>query len=128
MYGQPAYGAPPVYGVPPPMYAPPPPMYAPPPTYYPPPQAPQQQGPMIINLGGNNNNDGSGSPCPACGKDTGNIPRKTIGGVAIAWCLCLLFFTGSFCFYPLCNDSCKDTELICVKCQTVKTKIAANCC
>jgi len=117
MYGYPApgYGAP-GYGAPPP------------PAYYPPPApAPVQQGPMIINLG-NQGGSGDGSPCPACGKDTGNIPRKTIGSVAILWCLCLFFFTGTAWCYPLCNDGCKDTELVCVKCQTVKTKIPANCC
>ncbi len=112
-YGAPAYGVQPGYGAPPP------------PAYYPPPPQPQQ-GPMIINLG--NNNSGDGSPCPTCGKDTGNIPRKTVGCVAICWCLCLLFFTGFFCFYPLCTDSCKDTELVCVRCQTVKSKVQANCC
>jgi hypothetical protein len=81
---------------------------------------------MIINLG--NQGGGDGSPCPTCGKDTGNIPRKKIGCVAIAWCLCLFFFTGSFWCYPLCSDGCKDTELVCVKCQQVKSKIPANCC
>ena len=107
MYGQPGYGPPP-------------------PAYYPPPPQ-QQQGPMIINLG-NQGGSGEGSPCPSCAKDTGNIPRKTIGCVAIAWCLCLLFTTGSFWCYPLCTDGCKDTELICVRCQTIKSKIPANCC
>ena len=99
----------------------------PPPAYYPPPP-PQQQGPMIINLSGNNNNSGSGSPCPTCGKETGNIPRKTIGCVTIVWCLVLFFLTGVACCYPFCTDSCKDTELVCVRCQTVKSKISANCC
>ncbi len=113
MYGQPAYGAP--YGAPPPAYYPPPP---------PPPAA---QGPMIINLGNNNNSGGHGSPCISCGKDTDNMPRKKIGCVAILWCLCLL--GSGFCWlYPLCTDGCKDTELVCVRCQTVKTKIPANCC
>ena len=98
------------------------------PAYYPPPPPPpQQQGPMIINLG-NNNNDSSGSPCQTCAKDTGNIPRKKIGCVAIAWCCCLLPTAVGW-LYPLCcTDSCKDTELICVKCQMVKNKITANCC
>lgn len=122
MYGQPmmqpmqpAYGAP---------------MMAPAPAYYPPPApAPAQQGPMIINLGNNNNSSGDGSPCPTCGKDTGNIPRKKIGCVTILWCLCLLFFTGGMAWcYPFCVDSCKDIELVCARCQTVKSKIPANCC
>lgn len=113
-YGQPAYGQP--------AYMPPP----PPPAYYPPPPQPQQ-GPMIINLGNNNT---SGSPCPVCGKDTESMPRKKIGCVAIAWCICLLFTVGGYglCFIPFCSDSCKDTELICVRCQTIKSKISANCC
>jgi hypothetical protein len=34
----------------------------------------------------------------------------------------------SLCCIPLCTDSCKDTELICVKCQTVKSKLPAKCC
>jgi len=117
------------YSAPPPVYAPPPPAYyPPPPAYYPPPPSAPAAGPMIINLGGNNGGNDSGSPCPACGKDTGNMPRKTIGGVAIAWAICLCLTLGVIGCYPLCNDSCKDTELICVKCQTVKTKIPANCC
>ena len=111
-YGQPApYGQPPGYGQP---------MYAPPP--------PQQQGPMIINLAGNNNS--SGTHCPVCGHETGNLPRKKIGCVAIAWCICLLLTVGTYglCFIPFCTDSCKDTELVCVKCQTIKMKVEANCC
>lgn len=122
MYGQP-YGAPPPYGAPAPYGAPPP------PAYYPPPQ-PQQQGPMIINLGNNNNNNNSGSPCPTCQHSTDSIPRKKIGGVAIAWCICLLFTVGAYglCLIPLCSDNCKDTELVCIKCQQVKSKISANCC
>lgn len=121
-YGAPAYGAP-AYGAP--AYG------APPPTYYPPQQQQQAPGPMIINLAGNNNNNnGTGSPCPTCQHDTSSIPRKKIGGVAIAWCICLLLTAGGWglCIYPLCTDSCKDTELVCIKCQTVKQTIHANCC
>eukprot|EP00178_Gracilaria_changii_P000845 TRINITY_DN1107_c0_g1_i2.p1 TRINITY_DN1107_c0_g1~~TRINITY_DN1107_c0_g1_i2.p1 ORF type:complete len:118 (-),score=1.33 TRINITY_DN1107_c0_g1_i2:28-351(-) len=103
------------------------PMMAPAPMYAPPPPAPAA-GPTVINLS-NNNNDGSGSPCPACGKETGQIPRKKVGCVTILWCLCLFLFTGGLaCCYPFCTDSCKDTELVCVKCHTVKAKIPANCC
>lgn len=105
----------------PPMYAPPPPMYAPPP-----PPPPQQQ--TIIIAGGNNNNDnGNTTPCPTCGKGTGNIPRKKVGMVAIIWCLILS--SCGLCYIPLCcSDSCKDIELVCAKCQTVKAKVDANCC
>jgi hypothetical protein len=129
MYAQPygappPYGAPVPYGAPPPAYYPPPP---PPPAYYPP-QQPQQQGPMIINLG--NNNNSSGSPCGICGKDTDSVPRKKLGCVAWAWCICLLLTFGGYglCLIPLCSDSCKDTELVCIKCQSVKQTIPANCC
>ena len=131
MYGQPPpYGAPPGYGAPPAYGAPPgygAPGYGapPPPNYYPPQQS---QGPMIINLG--NNNNSSGTHCPICGSETGNLPRKKVGCVAIAWCLCLLFTVGGYglCFIPFCTDGCKDTELVCVKCSTVKQTINANCC
>ena len=96
MYAQPMMMAQPVQ----PMYAAP--------MYVPPPPPPQQSGPTIISIG--NNNEGSGSPCPACGKETGQIPRKTIGCVTILWCLCLFVFTGGVaCCYPFCTDSCKDT-------------------
>ncbi len=131
MYGQPPYGTP-AYGVPPPYgapgYAAPPPGYGapPPPNYYPP---QQQQGPMIINLQGNGSNNTSGSGCATCGCSTENIPRKAVGSVTILWCLCLLFTTGAICaLYPFCTDSCKDTELVCIKCHQVKDKIPANCC
>ena len=113
MYGAPMMAPQPMMMAPAPMYAPPP------------PPPPQQSGPTIITVGGNNDN-GSGSPCPACGKDTGNVPRKKIGCVTIMWCLCLTPFMA--CCYPFCTDSCKDTELVCVKCHTVKSKINANCC
>ena len=79
-YGAPGYGAP-GYGAPPP------------PAYYPPPQQ-QQAGPTIINL--SNNNNSGGSPCRTCGKDTDNLPRKKVGCVAIAWCLCLLLTVGAY--------------------------------
>ena len=106
----PGYG----YGAPPP----------PPPAYSPPSPQPQQ-GPMIINLG--NNNDNSGTHCQICGQGTGNIPRRKAGCVTWAWCICLLLTTG-WCCIPFFIDGCKDTELICVKCQTVKQTIPANCC
>lgn len=124
MYGPPpGYGAP-AYGAPPPAYGygqPPP-----PPAFYPTPQQPQQ-GPMIINLQSNNS---SGSPCGICGHDTDNIPRKKLGCVAWAWCICLLLTVGAYglCFIPLCSDSCKDTQLVCIKCQNVKQTVPANCC
>lgn len=124
MYGQPVMYPSPTYGYSP-GYAPPP----PPPVYYPPPPQPQQ-GPVIINLSGQNNmnNTGQGLGCPVCAHETGNIPRKTVGAVTIFWCLFLGLATGVLCCVPFCSDSCKDTELICVKCQTVKSKINANCC
>jgi hypothetical protein len=66
---------------------------------------------MIINLGNNNNNSSNGSPCGVCQSDTSSLPRKKIGGVAIAWCICLFLTVGSYglCCIPFCSDSCKDT-------------------
>ena len=124
MYGQPYGAPPPAYGAPQPYYAPPP-----PPAYYPPAPQAQNSGPMIINLGNQNNNN-SGSPCGVCGGATDSIPRKKIGGVAIAWCICLALTVGAYglCLIPLCSDNCKDTELVCIKCQTVKQTVSANCC
>jgi hypothetical protein len=93
------------------------------PVYMPP---PQQQGPTIITINGNNG--GNGAQCPTCGHETGNIPRKKVGCVAIAWGVCLLVATGWLCFLPCLMDGCKDTEIVCVKCNQVKSKVAANCC
>jgi hypothetical protein len=93
-----------------PMYSPPPMMMQPQPMmapmYSPPPPPPQQQ--TIIITGNNNNNDnGNTTPCPSCGKGTGNIPRKKVGMVAIIWCLILS--SCMLCYIPLCcSDSCKD--------------------
>lgn len=97
MYGQPMYGQPmqpmqPVYQQPMMMQ----------PTYMPPPK----QGPTIIHI----DNDGpDGSPCQYCGTNTGQIVRKKVGCVAIAWGLCLLWFTGFLCCLPCCMDGCKDS-------------------
>lgn len=116
MYAPPPYGAPTGYGAPPPNY------------YAPPPPVPQQ-GPVIINIAGAGSS--SGTACPTCRKDTPNIPRKKVGCVTVAWCLCLLFTVGGWglCLIPCCcNDNCKDTELVCQICQGVKQTIKANCC
>ncbi len=103
-----------------PVMMPPPPVYFPPPP--PPPAAPQ----TIIITGGNNRE--SGSACQICGKETGNILRRKLGCVGIAWCVCLALTTGILCVIPLCGDSCKDTEIVCNHCQTVKSTVSANCC
>ena len=115
-----------------PMYAPQPPpqqMYYPSPpvtpVYMPPPPPQQQVQPIIIKT--NNNGNANKTHCPICGAETGNLPRKKVGMTAIMWCLVLT--SCGLCFVPLCcTDSCKDLELLCVKCQTVKVKVPANCC
>ncbi len=84
-------------------------------------------GPTVIRMNGNNYNEG-GSPCQLCGTNTAQVTRKKVGCVAIMWGICLLWTTGFLCCLPCCMDSCKDTELVCVKCQQVKTTIEANCC
>jgi len=114
MYGQPVYGQP--------MMQPVQPMYG----MQPPPPPIQQQGPTIITIGNNNNNDGT--PCQFCGTNTAQITRRKVGCVAILWGLCLLWTTGFLCCLPCCMDNCKDTEIVCVKCQQVKNVIPANCC
>ena len=121
MYGQPMYGQPmppmqPMYGQPmQPMYGQP--MMPPPPMV--------QQGPTIIKIDGGNN---SGTNCQFCGTNTGQIVRKKVGCVAILWGLCLLWFTGFLCCLPCCMDGCKDSEIVCTKCQQIKQTIPANCC
>jgi len=88
---------------------------------------PQQQGPTIITIDGGNR-DNNGSPCQFCGTNTGQIMRKKVGCVAIIWGLFLFFFTGVLFCLPCLMDGCKDTELVCVKCQQIKNTIPANCC
>ncbi len=122
MYGQPMMQPmqPPMYGQPMmPGMQPVQPMYMQPPQQHP-------QGPTIITLG--NHNYDNGTPCQFCGTATGQIVRKTVGCAAIAWGLCLFWFTGFLCCIPCCMDGCKDSELVCVKCQQVKNTIPANCC
>lgn len=116
MYGQPMYGQPMMQPVMQPVVQP---MYMPPPP-------PPQQGPTVITIGNQNRNEGT--PCQFCGTSTGQIVRKKVGCVAIAWGLCLFWFTGILCCLPCCMDGCKDSELVCVKCQQVKNTIPANCC
>lgn len=111
MYGQPP---PPGYGT----YGQPP-----PPAYYPP---PQQQGPTVITIANNGGDDGT--PCQFCGKNTDHITRRTVGCTAIAWGCCLFYFTGILCCLPCFMDGCKDIELVCIKCQNVKSEIPASCC
>lgn len=116
MYGQPGYTQP-GFIQPGPMYnAPPPPMYM---------QPPQQQGPTIIHI---NNDDDDGTMCNHCGKKSTNVVRRKVGCTAIAWGICLFWFTGILCCIPCCMDGCKDSELVCVNCQNVKGVIEARCC
>ena len=119
MYGQPMYGQPPMqpmYGQPmQPMYGQP--MMPPPPMV--------QPGPTIIKIDGGRND---GTNCQFCGTNTGQIVRKKVGCVAILWGLCLFWFTGFLCCLPCCMDGCKDSEIVCTKCQQIKQTIPANCC
>ena len=98
---------------------------APPPAYYPPPPA-ANTGPTVISIGGG---DSSGSPCPVCQKETGVIPRKKLGCVNFAWCIILFLTTGWLWCIPICcGEGCKDTEILCIKCQTVKQTVPGNFC
>ena len=102
MYGAPMYAPQPMMA---PMMMQPQPMMAP--MYSPPPPPPQQQTIIITGNNNNNNDNGNTTPCPSCGKGTGNIPRKKVGMVAIIWCLILS--SCMLCYIPLCcSDSCND--------------------
>lgn len=116
--------APVMMAPPPPVYYPPPP--PPPPVYYPPPPPPQQAQQTIIITGGNDNDNGSA--CRTCGRDTGNVMRKKLGCVGITWCICLALTTGFACYLPLTRDDCKDTQILCNRCQTLKNTVPANFC
>ena len=91
------------------------------------PPPPVQQGPTIITIGGNNNNN-DGTYCPVCNKNTNQIVRKNLGCVNVLWCFCLCSIIGPLGLIALCNDSYKDSEIVCTNCQTVKSTVPANCC
>lgn len=136
MYGQPnAYGNQPYYQQQQQYYGQPP--YLQPvtvePVYFNPPQQnympnyyqPPPQGPTVITI---QNNSQSGHPCQFCGMNTENIARRKIGCAVVSWSVCLLLTTGILCCLPFFMDGCKDTEIICVKCQNVKARYEAQCC
>lgn len=93
-------------------------MMTPPPPMYP----SMSQGATIINV-----SKSSGTKCPFCNENTGNILRRKAGCVTWAWCVCLMFTTGC-CFIPFCVDGCKDIEQVCERCSNVKNITPANCC
>ena len=74
------------------------------------------------------NREVDGTPCKICHKNTQNISKKKVGWVTVGWCICLFAFTGVLWIYPCCADSCKDTQMTCAECSTVKVVKAANCC
>lgn len=81
MYGQPMYGQP---------------MYAP----------PQQQAPVVVIQGQQQQNQ-SGSYCPVCNTNTGSKVDYEVGGKTWMWCIILAFFTGICCWIPFVCDDCK---------------------
>lgn len=81
---------------------------------------------LPINL--ENDNKINGTPCKYCGTFTTHITRKKVGCVAITWGCFLFCTTLVLCWLPCCIDKCKDTNLICVKCQTVKDTVHPNWC
>ena len=113
-----------MYGQPPPGYGqPPPPNYG----HGQPNQViivQEQNEPTIQNI----TRMGDISKCEMCQKDTENVMRTKVGGVAIAWCCCLLVTTGVCFWVPCVIDSCKDTECVCQGCGLIKTTIPASCC
>lgn len=68
--------------------------------------------------------------CERCRKETTNDIRRRVGKVAMYWSLCLLFTTAILCWIPCHKNGCwcKDIDVICLKCETVKYVIPAQCC
>ena len=67
--------------------------------------------------------------CEVCQTDTDNIKRGKVSTVTFAWCFFLLFVSGGLlAFVPFCYDVCKDTQIICQRCQQLKTTVEATCC
>lgn len=102
------------------------------PVFYPQQQQQHQNGPTIINIGGNrhdngNNNGNSGTFCTNCNRNTSNVPRKAVGCTAFLWCAFLIPTVVCW-MIPFCSDGCKDTELVCSQCAKVKQTVQANCC
>ena len=85
-----------------------------------------QQGPTIIQIDGVHGGDGS--PCQFCRTNTGQIVRKKIGCVAIAWGLCLIWFPGVFYCISCCMNGFNDSELVCIMCRHIKNTVPANLC
>ena len=70
-------------------------------------QPQQNSGPIIIKLDNGSRKDLS--YCQFCQHETDQVPRKTIGCVAIAWGFFYFAFTGIFCLYPCFSDKYRDT-------------------
>jgi len=66
--------------------------------------------------------------CKTCGTVTDSRFRKTMGPMAVVWCILLGLFGGvcCLCFIPYAFDTCKDTTLFCVTCNTAKVTVPAN--
>lgn len=79
-------------------------MNYPPPNYPPNYGTPVNSSPVVIVTTQNV----SGTKCPRCGHTGGSLPKYSMGGVAWAWCCCLLWTTGFLWYIPLCSNNCKD--------------------
>ena len=86
-------------------------------------------GPTVIDIDPNGvQKNGGPQPCQNCKTITGQTVRRKIGGTALGWGVCLWVWTGILCWMPCGMDGCKDAELVCVKCNQVKSLIHAPIC
>lgn len=98
---------------------------------HPPFHANQPQPPSTVIIINNGSNKPSNATyCSQCKTKTENIGRRAVGRVTIMWSFALTFvgLVCCLCFIPFCNDDCKDLEIVCMHCDSVKDKIPAQCC
>ena len=69
------------------------------------------------------------SMCKYCKEETNSIVNRTPGKAVVYWILFLCLFTAGLLFFvPFLMEGCKDTIVICTKCNQRKHKIEAEMC
>lgn len=63
------------------------------------------------------------SRCLVCNIDTPSYSTKGFGTKAYVWAGVLCLFTGCCCWIPFVIDDCKETQILCSKCNNKKANI-----